>query len=85
MIAFDYTIQDPLGLHARPAGKFVKSAQECSSKVSITLNGKTADAKRLFGVMSLCAKKGDDITVQVEGEKEASDSENLKKACKETL
>ena len=85
LIEFDYTIQDPQGLHARPAGRLVKFVQDCSSKVSVTLGGKTVDAKRLFGIMSLCAKKGDGITVKLEGEKEASDSKDLKKFCEETF
>ena len=35
MIQFDHIVQDPEGLHARPAGKLVKFAQACSSEIRI--------------------------------------------------
>lgn len=85
MIEFDYIIRDPQGFHARPAGKLVKLAQECESEVSISLGDKTANAKRLFGVMGLCAKSGDSVTFRVEGEKEVLESEKLQALCRESL
>ena len=85
MKQFDYTVRDSDGLHARPAGKFVKFAQGCSSGVSISLRGQTANAKRLFAVLSLGVKRGDDITVRVEGENEASDCEKLEAFCRESI
>lgn len=85
MEKFDYIIQDQLGLHARPAGMLVKIAQRCGSQIQVLMNGKTADAKRLFALMSLSAKKNDRLTFMVEGEKEHEDCMCLKAFCQAHL
>ena len=41
MREFKYVITDPEGIHARPAGEFVKVAKECQSDVNITKDDKT--------------------------------------------
>lgn len=70
MKTFEYTIKDQEGIHARPAGLLVKEAKKFASKVTITKDGKTADAGRLMAVMALGVKNGMTITVSVEGEDE---------------
>ncbi len=85
MEQFTYTIQDPDGLHARPAGLLAKYAQGCTSTVSIEKDGKISDAKRLFAVMSLNVKKGDRITFQIEGESDKADCAKLKSFCEVNL
>lgn len=67
MKEFQYTIKDPNGLHARPAGLLVKEAQKSQSTVQIKRGEKSADLKRLFAVMGLNVKCGDTITVCVDG------------------
>ena len=67
MKEFTYVIQDAEGLHARPAGLIVKLAQTMDSRVTLTANEKTADCKRLFAVMKLAAKCGQELRVTVEG------------------
>ena len=71
MKSFSYTIHDEMGLHARPAGLFVKAAQQYDSKIAVSANGKSADAKKLFAVMGLAVKQGTNITLTVEGSDEA--------------
>jgi len=70
MLQFNYTIKDDLGLHARPAGLLVKAADKYPCKISITKGEKTADAKKLFGVMGLCVRCGDTVTMTCDGEQE---------------
>lgn len=70
MKEFTYTIQDPVGLHARPAGLFVKEAAKYTSKITISTGDKSSDAKRLFSVMGLGVKGGNRITVTAEGNDE---------------
>ncbi len=65
---FTYTITDENGIHARPAGMLVKFAQSTSDTITVTHGEKTADATRLFALMSLCAKKGDTLEFTVSGE-----------------
>ena len=60
MKQFEYTIHDPLGIHARPAGMLVKEAKAfADTVVTITKNGTTVKATQLMKLMSLGVKKGD--------------------------
>lgn len=70
MKEFTYTITDELGIHARPAGQFVKKASGFKSSVTLSSSKGSADAKRIMAVMKLVVKKGDTVTVKVEGEDE---------------
>lgn len=72
MKTFTYTIRDEVGIHARPAGMLVNKVKEHGCRVTLSRDGKTADASRLFSVMSLGVKHGDTITVTVEGDGEES-------------
>ena len=67
MREFKYVITDPEGIHARPAGEFVKAAKEFASDVKIAKDGKQVDAKKIFGVMSLAAKQGQEVVITIEG------------------
>ena len=70
MQVFTYTIKDEHGIHARPAGLLVKELQNFTSQITIAKGDKTADGKKLFTVMALSAKHGDDITLTIEGDDE---------------
>lgn len=69
MQKFSYIIADEVGIHARPAGLIVKEAGKYSSDITVTnqKNGASASAKRLFGIMGLSVKCGDEITVAADG------------------
>lgn len=71
MKEFQYTIKDEQGIHARPAGLLVKEASGFRSDITLEVNGKAGDAKRIFAVMALGAKCGNTLTVKAEGEDEA--------------
>lgn len=85
MKEFKYVIQDEQGIHARPAGVLVKAAAEFQSDIQISKDGKQGDLKRIFGVMGLCAKKGDEITVTVSGADEEAAVEKIEALFKENL
>ena len=53
MKEFKYTITDPEGIHARPAGELVKVCKEFACKITLTKDGITADCKKIFGLMGL--------------------------------
>ena len=65
-----HVINDPLGMHARPAGMLVKAAAPFASKITVTAPTGTADAKRLMALMRLAAKQGMELTFTVEGDDE---------------
>ena len=70
MRTFEYTITDEVGIHARPAGLLVKEAKNYDSVIKVTKDGKSAEAKKLMALMGLGVKKGDTVTVSVEGRDE---------------
>ena len=67
MKEFKYVITDDAGIHARPAGLLVKEAAKFQSDIKIKKGEKEVDAKRLFGIMGLAAKKGDEIVLTASG------------------
>lgn len=71
MVTFDYTIKDPMGLHARPVGIMVKAATPFkTTKVTVAHNGASVDGKRMFALLGLQVRQGDTITITAEGENE---------------
>ena len=85
MITFTYTITDPEGMHARPAGMLVKKAKEWSAAITVEADGKRANACKMFGLMGLGIKAGQTITVSVEGEQEAEAAATLETFLIENL
>lgn len=85
MKEFSYVLTDKDGIHARPAGIFVKQATSYESKITIEKAGKKADAKRLFAVMGLAAKQGETVTVTVDGPDEDAAAPALEVFLKENM
>lgn len=80
-----YVITDENGIHARPAGILVKKAKEFNSNIKITKVGKSADAKKLFNIMSLAIKQGDEIIVTIDGEDESVATQELQEFLSNNL
>ena len=74
---FTFTVSDPEGMHARPAGRLVAKAQEYESSITVAYGGKSVDAKRIFGVMGLGAKQGQEIVLKTEGADEDAAMDKL--------
>lgn len=70
MKEFSYTVQDALGIHARPAGQLAKEAKKFTSKITVTNGGKTVDATRVMALMTLGVHQGQTVQVTAEGEDE---------------
>ncbi len=85
MKEFKYMIQDPEGIHARPAGLLVKLATTFASVITIQKEDKTADAKRIFAIMGLGAKQGQEITVTAQGADEDKAIAEIELFLKENL
>ncbi|MBR5614080.1 MAG: HPr family phosphocarrier protein [Clostridia bacterium] len=85
MKEFSYKIKDEVGIHARPAGLLVKAATGFGSEIKLHKGEKSADAKKIFSVMGLGAKKDDEIRVTVEGDDEDRVAEELKRFFEENL
>ena len=85
MKEFSFVVTDPMGIHARPAGLFVKEAAACECNVTISKDGKEVDAKRILGVMGLGAKCGQEIILKCDGPDEDAAIEKLSKFLEENL
>lgn len=85
MKTFRYTITDPLGIHARPAGLLVKKVAAFQSKAAIQKGDKEVDARRLMSLMGLGVKAGDEIVMTFDGPDEQEALEAVEAFVRETL
>ena len=76
MINREATINNQVGLHARPATFFIQKANEFKSQIWIEKEERRVNAKSLLGVLSLGIVKGTVINITAEGadEEEAVDT-----------
>ncbi len=85
MKEFTYSITDTDGIHARPAGKLVKEAANYQSEITIHIDQRTGDAKRIFSIMGLGIRYGQTITVAARGSDEEEAIAAMEKFFKENL
>ena len=73
MYTQNVTINNEVGLHARPATFFIQKANEFKSGIWLEKDERRVNAKSLLGVLSLGLVKGTTITLLADGagEKEA--------------
>ena len=73
MYSQNVTINNEVGLHARPATFFIQKANEFKSGIWLEKDERRVNAKSLLGVLSLGIVKGTTITLIADGvdEKEA--------------
>ena len=86
MKQFVYTIKDPLGIHARPAGLLIKTAKAyADTTITVSKNGNTVKASQLMKLMGLAIKQGNVITVAAEGPAEEAAIASMKKFFEKNL
>jgi phosphocarrier protein len=59
-----------LGLHARAAARFVRTAAQYRASVTVSKDGNTTDGKSILGILFLAAALGSEITIAADGEDE---------------
>ena len=67
MISKEFTINNKLGLHARPSAQLTQVAGRYESEVFIAKGARRVNAKSIMGVMMLAAGPGSTVTVDAEG------------------
>lgn len=60
-------LQSEQGLHARPASIVVAEAKKFEADIKLMKDGNAYNAKSIMSIMSMEAKKGDEIDVVCEG------------------
>ncbi|SEG17376.1 HPr family phosphocarrier protein [Paenibacillus sp. UNC499MF] len=66
----EFSVQNPLGIHSRPAGALMKKAKAFTCDITITKGDKSVNAKSIVGLLSLEMRYGDKVTVKASGEQE---------------
>jgi phosphocarrier protein len=61
-------IVNPLGMHARPAAEFVKTANRFRAHVEVRRDTLTVNGKSIMGMMMLAAEQGSSITIKTDGD-----------------
>ncbi len=63
----ELVVTNKLGIHARPAALFVKTANRFACEIFVEKDGEKVNGKSIMGLMMLAAGPGSKITVSVEG------------------
>ena len=76
-----YQVTNSMGVHARPCAVLAQCCVNFKSIVTVTSNGKTVDGRNVLELLSLRAKKGDTLILQLNGE----DEEQAVRAVQEVI
>ena len=77
LVAVGVKLPAEVALHARPAGLLVKEATRLGCSVTVTANGKRADAKSILQVLALGASGGTELVIEVSGDGAVDAAEHL--------
>ena len=79
MYVKEVTVQNQVGLHARPATFFIQKANEFNSSIWVEKDERRVNAKSLLGVLSLGIVGGTTIKIIADGSDEENSVESLVK------
>ena len=77
MYTKEITVNNEVGLHARPATYFIQKANEFKSGIWVEKEERRVNAKSLLGVLSLGIVQGTTITLIADGEDQEAAVEAL--------
>jgi phosphocarrier protein HPr len=63
----EFTVTNKLGIHARPAAQFVKTASQYSCNIQVEKDDEQADGKSIMGLMMLAAGHGSILIISTDG------------------
>ena len=63
----DILVANKLGIHARPAAMFVKTANRFTCDIFVEKDGEKVNGKSIMGLMMLAAGPGSKLTVHAQG------------------
>ena len=67
MVSQKITVNNPSGLHLRPAGALCNEAIKYDSRIEFIFNGAKSNAKSVLSVLGACVKCGDEIELICDG------------------
>ena len=77
MKQFDFKMQSPVGIHARPAVLLVEKARTYQSKIILEKGTQRANAKNMISLLTLRARQHEIVTFMIEGPDEDRAAEEL--------
>jgi len=66
-VAKEVIVNNKLGIHARPASLFVKTASRFHSNIYVEKDGERVNGKSIMGLMMLAAGRGSRLKLSAEG------------------
>ena len=63
----DFLVVNKLGIHARPAARFVKTVNRFTCEIFVEKDGQKVNGKSIMGLMMLAAGPGSKLTVHAQG------------------
>src|SRR5512143_3825129 len=63
----DFKVSNKLGIHARPAALFVKTANRFTCDIFVEKDGERVNGKSIMGLMMLAAGPGSKLTIHADG------------------
>ena len=70
MVSKDTVVVDKMGLHMRPANKFISAMTKYKSDITIVFGDNKINGKSIMNIMAACIKYGSHITIICDGEDE---------------
>jgi phosphocarrier protein HPr len=64
----DFLVSNKLGIHARPAALFVKTANRFTCEIFVEKDGEKVNGKSIMGLMMLAAGPGSRLTIHALGQ-----------------
>jgi phosphocarrier protein HPr len=77
MIIQELEVLNELGIHSRVASRVVRCARNFESSIIAKKEGKEYDFKSVLGVMTINAKQGESVTIEILGPDEAEAAQEI--------
>jgi phosphocarrier protein HPr len=68
----EFIVINKLGIHARPAAMFVKTAGKFKSEITVEKDGENVNGKSIMGLMMLAAGQGSKLRITAAGDDAAA-------------
>jgi phosphocarrier protein HPr len=60
-------VDNPLGLHVRPAEMLARTAGQFQAKIEVIKNGQRVDGKSILNILTLSAEQGNELSLEATG------------------
>lgn len=83
MIRKSVTVNNPSGLHLRPAAKLSEAALQFECRITLEHGSSQANAKSVLGILGACVRSGDTVLLTFDGPDEEEAAKTLQTLLEE--